>query len=243
MEFWYEEVVNLDEMIILDIMLFILLFGQQEEGVQWYEINVEFMLGVKLIVLDRFMKIMMNDIEVMSFDVKFIVYFMELDFYWEVLMNLFLEGMEVREVLVILGNGILDILKKINFYIFLFFKILMKWDVEYQFFVFKEEKIGVVFVVGEFFNKMLEVYVEYKMLSNEDDCLYIYIKLLSELFYFFGFKQGIMSIIFNNFEFMDVLGGMKSKELIIKMDDGNIYEIQVVDVGLVWFFFNWVKVV
>jgi hypothetical protein len=88
---------------------------------------------------------------------------------------------------------------------------------------------------------MLEAYVEYKMPSNEDDRLYLYIKSPSELFYFFGFKQGIMSITSNNPEFMDALGGMKSKELITKMDDGNTYEIQAVDVGSARLFLNRVK--
>jgi hypothetical protein len=184
---------------------------------------------------------MMNDIESMSFDAKPIVYLTELDFYREALMNLLPEGTEAREALATLGNGILDIPKKINPYTFLFSKIPMKWDAEYQSFVSKEDKLGVVSVAGEPLNKMLEAYVEYKMPSNEDDRLYLYIKSPSELFYFFGFKQGIMSITSNNPEFMDALGAMKSKELITKMDDGNTYEIQAVDVGSARLFLNRVK--
>ncbi|MCR9098681.1 MAG: hypothetical protein NXI25_01945 [bacterium] len=241
MESRYEEVVNPDEMIISDTMSLIPSIGQQEEGVQRYEIDAEFMSGVQLIVPDKLLKIMMNDIESMSFDAKPIVYLTELDFYREALMNLLPEGTEAREALATLGNGILDIPKKVNPYTFLFSKIPMKWDAEYQSFVSKEDKIGVVSVAGEPLNKMLEAYVEYKMPSNEDDRLYLYIKSPSELFYFFGFKQGIMSITSNNPEFMDALGAMKSKELITKMDDGNTYEIQAVDVGSARLFLNRVK--
>ncbi len=237
----YEEVVNQDEMIISDTMSLIPSLGQQEEGVQRYEIDAEFMSGVQLIVPDKLLRIMMNDIESMSFDAKPIVYLTELDFYREALMNLLPPGTEAKEALATLGNGILDIPKKVNPYTFLFSKIPMKWDAEYQSFVSKEDKIGVVSVAGEPLNKMLEAYVEYKMPSNEDDRLYLYIKSPSELFYFFGFKQGIMSITSNNPEFMDALGAMKSKELITKMDDGNTYEIQPVDVGSARLFLNRVK--
>ena len=117
----------------------------------------------------------------------------------------------------------------------------MKWDAEYQSFVSKEKKLGLVSVEGEPLNKMLEAYVEYKMPTNEDDRLYIYIKSPSELFYFFGFKQGILSVTSNNPEFMDAISGMKAKELITKMDDGNTYEIQAVDVGSARLFLNRVK--
>jgi hypothetical protein len=241
MESRYEEVVNPEEMIISDTMSLIPSIGQQEEGVQRYEINAEFMSGVKLIIPDKLLKIMMNDIESMSFDAKPIVYLTELDFYREALMNILPPGAEAKEALATLGNGILDIPKKINPYTFLFSKIPMKWDAEYQSFVSKENKIGVVSVDGEPLNKVLEAYVEYKMPTNEDDRLYIYIKSPSELFYFFGFKQGIMSMTSNNPEFMDALGGMKSKELITKMDDGNTYEMQAVDVGSARLFLNRVK--
>ena len=40
---------------------------------------------------------------------------------------------------------------------------------------------------------------------------------------------------------MEELASMKAKEKIIKMDDGNTYEIQDVDVGTARLFFNRVK--
>ena len=237
----YEEVVNPEEMIIADTASLIPSLGQQEEGVQRYEIEADFMSGVQLIVPDKLMKIMMDDIKSMSFDAKPIVYLTELDFYREALANLLPPGEEAQEAISTLGNGILDIPKKINPYTFLFAKMPMKWDAEYQSFVSKEKQLGLVSVEGEPLNKVLEAYVEYKMPTNEDDRLYIYIKSPSELFYFFGFKQGIMSITSNNPDFMSAIDDMKSKELIQKMDDGNTYEIQPVDVGSARLFLNRVR--
>ena len=64
------------------------------------------------------------------------------------------------------------------------------------------------------------------MPSNDDDRLYIYIKSPSGQFYFFGFKQGILNVTSDNPEFMSALAGMKSKDLVLKMPDGENYEIQ-----------------
>ncbi len=67
--------------------------------------------------------------------------------------------------------------------------------------------------------------------ATGDDRLYIYLKSPSGLYYFFGFKQGILSITSNNTVFMQQLGGMKEKELIQKMPDGETFEIQAVEVS------------
>jgi hypothetical protein len=94
-----------------------------------------------------------------------------------------------------------------------------------------EDKNGIVSIGGEPINKVLTCHVEFKMPSNEDDRLYIYLKSPSELFYFFGFKQGILSITSNNPSFMEAFDKLKPKDLIQKMDDGETYEIQAVDAG------------
>ena len=71
--------------------------------------------------------------------------------------------------------------------------------------------------------------IEFRMPSNEDDRLYIYLKSPSELYYYFGFKQGILEITSNNPTFMEALTGLKNKDLVQKMPDGETYEIQAVE--------------
>ncbi len=244
MESRYEEIVNQEELIISDTASLIPNPSQQgmQQEVQRYPIEAEFMSGVELIIPDKLLKIMSNDIQSMSFDAKPIVYLTDLAFYREALANLLPEGEDAQRAISTLGNGVLDIPEKINPYTFLFSRLPMKWDAEYQSFVSKDKDVGVVSIDGEPLNKVLESYIEYKMPTNEDDRLYIYIKSPSTFFYFFGFKQGIMSITSNNPEFMEALGGMKSKDLITKMDDGNTYEIQPVDEGTARRFVNRVKV-
>jgi hypothetical protein len=240
----FEEVVDQENLIISDTSSLIPNPAQEDPmamDVQRHDIDAEFMSGVQLIVPDKLMKIMQNDILAESYNAKPVVYLTDLGFFREAMVNMFPAGKELDEAMSSLGNGVLSIPEKINPYTFLFAKMPMKWDAEYQSFVSKETQIPIVSVNGEPLNKNLESYVEYKMPTNEDDRLYIYVKSPTGLFYFFGFKQGIMSITSNNPTFMDEIGGMKSKDLIMKMDDGNTYEIQPVDTGTARRFVNRVK--
>jgi hypothetical protein len=83
---------------------------------------------------------------------------------------------------------------------------------------------------GESFNKVVTGYVEFKMpTADDDDRVYVHLKSPSQLFYFFGYKQGILSVTSNNPAFMEALQAMKAKDLVMKMPDGETYEIQAVD--------------
>lgn len=232
---------KMENLIVSDTASLVQQTGPQEEPEYKYQVEGDMMTGIKLIVPDKLMKIMLSDIKEYSFDASNVIYLTELDFYRPALINLFPPGKETDEALSTLGAGILDVPDRINPYTFLFSKIPVKWNPEYQSFVSQETKLGLISIDGEPLNKKLESYVEFKMPSNEDDRMYIYIKSPSELFYYFGFKQGILSVTSNNTAFMDELGAMKSKDLIMKMDDGNTYEIQPVDVGTARLFLNRAK--
>ncbi|MBX2874912.1 MAG: hypothetical protein KTR30_22505, partial [Saprospiraceae bacterium] len=136
---------------------------------------------------------------------------------------------ELKEAIDGISSGFLDIPKKFNPYTFLFSRLKLKWDPDYQSFLSKEKKIGVTSINGESINKMLDCTIEFRMPSNEDDRLYVYLKSPSELYYYFGFKQGILEITSNNPSFMEALTGLKNKDLIQKMPDGETYEIQAVE--------------
>ncbi|MCB0595992.1 MAG: hypothetical protein KDD28_18000, partial [Phaeodactylibacter sp.] len=208
---------------------------------QKYQVDADVMTGIQMIVPDRLLKIMITDIESMSFDASPAVYLTDLDFYRKATANLLPPGKEADAALASLGTGLMDVPEKVNPYTFLFSRIPMKWNAEYQSFISMQDKNALASIKGEPVNRMLESYVEFKMPSNDDDRLYIYIKSPSELFYFFGYKQGILSVTSNNPAFMEELAGMKSKEKVMKMDDGNTYEIQDVDVGTARLFYNRVK--
>ncbi len=69
------------------------------------------------------------------------------------------------------------------------------------------------------------------MPTKGDDRCYIYIKSPSEYFYYFSYKAGIMSTVSNNTRYNEAVTGLKKKETIIKMKDGENYEIQPVNPG------------
>ena len=123
----------------------------------------------------------------------------------------------------------LDLPNKYDKHNILFSNLPMKWNSDYQSFVSSEDKVGLCSINGVPINRWLTCYVEFKMPSNDDDRMYIYIKSPSDYYYFFGFKQGIMNLVSNNVKFNEALAGLKSKDTVIKMPDGQTFEIQAVE--------------
>ena len=81
------------------------------------------------------------------------------------------------------------------------------------------------------------------MPTNDDDRLYVYIKSPSQMYYFFGYKQGILNLVSNNTRFMEQLLKMKDKDKIFKLADGETYEIQPVEESTASAFLNRIEAV
>ncbi len=188
--------------------------------------RAELMTGIKMILPDQLAKIMITDFRSSTFDAAPIVFLTDLDYFRKAATQLFPDEKDMREAISGLTSGYLDVPKRLNPYTFLFSRLKLKWDSELQSFIGTENNTGLVSIAGESLNRMVNCYIEFKMPSNEDDRLYIYLKSPSEQFYFFGFKQGILNITSNNPAFMSALESMKAKDRIFKMPDGENYEIQ-----------------
>lgn len=195
-------------------------------------VTTEWMMGMSMRIPDELLKIVYNDFQSASFEARPISYLMDVAFYQKTVREIFPDGKERRDALDGLALGFLDIPKRVNPYSFLFSKLNMKWHNDYQSFVSVNKNNGLVSINGEPLNKEVECYVELKMTGAEDDDrLYIYLKSPSGLTYFFGYKQGILSITSNNTVFMQQLEGIKEKDRIFKMPDGQTFEIQPVELG------------
>ncbi len=194
--------------------------------------NIDMMAAIDIQLPGKLLSMMANDIKAASFASPSLNLVSDGEFYRDGVRNLFPAGKELEAALQGMALGYIDLDKKINPHTLLFSRLKVRWNQDYQSFVSTEKTTGLVSLGGESINKMLEIHTEFKMTSSDnDDRFYIYIKSPSELFYFFGFKDGILNVASNNTSFMDELGTMKAKDLVLKMPDGGTYEILPVELS------------
>ncbi|MCB9082329.1 MAG: hypothetical protein H6555_11535 [Lewinellaceae bacterium] len=192
-------------------------------------VDIDIVSGLQLVVPDKLLRIMLNEIEAASFGSAPITYLSDIDYYKRRFTMLLPPSKELDNALNTLTTGVFELPKSLNTYTFLFSGLKMRWDMDYQSFVNTKTDVGLVSIAGEPVNKVLQTYVEYKMPTNEDDRVYVYFKLPNDIFYYFGYRQGFLELTSNDNRFMEELSKMKSSELVVKMKDGETYEIQVVE--------------
>lgn len=195
------------------------------------DVVVKAMAAIDLVFPDKLVNMMATDLVSGAYAAPGLNLVTDAKFYEAGLKTLFPSGKEREVAEASLAAGVLNVPRKINEHTFLFSQLNMKWSTDYQSFVTTEKYSGLASIRGNQISKMLEVHAEVKMPSGGDDRLYIYIKSPSELYYFFGFKDGILNVVSNNTQFMNELEGMKAKEMVMKMKDGETYEILPVSPG------------
>ena len=205
------------------------------------DVNVKAMAAIDLILPNKLVNMMATDIISGGYAAPGLNVVTDKQFYRAGLETLFPASKEKTEALASLDAAVLRVPEKINEHTFLFSQLNMRWSNDYQSFVTTEKLSGLASIRGNAIAKMLEVRAEVKMTTGGDDRLYIYLKSPSELYYFFGFKDGILNMVSNNTQFMNELEGMKPKDLIMKMDDGETYEILPVSPGTAQTFLRRVK--
>ncbi|MEM9848204.1 MAG: hypothetical protein AAF847_09970 [Bacteroidota bacterium] len=206
-----------------------------------YQVDADFMATVDLILPDKLIDIIIKDLRSAAFESQAINFIKEPNFYRKAASELFPQNKETMMAIQEVNRGSLNLPAKFNTHTFVFARLPMKWNAEYQSFVTKGSKIGLVSIKGELFNYVYKGYVECRMPSNGDDRLYIYLESPTGNSYYFGFKQGILSITSSNTAFIQAAEALKAKEVILKMDDGETYEIQLVSPGISNMFINRVK--
>ena len=205
------------------------------------QMNFEIMAGIDAFIPEKLLKIVSTDIQSSSFDAPVIDYLKKPEYYEKALAEFIPSEKDYQNAVKKMKNTGLDLPNKYDKYAFFFSRIPMKWNAEYQSFVSTEEKIGLASVNGEVINRQLDCYVEFKMPTNEDDRVYIYIKSPSEFYYFFGYKQGILSCVSNNEKFNEAVLSLKKKERTKKMEDGELYEVAPVNPGSAQMFVNRIR--
>ncbi|MBK7336197.1 MAG: hypothetical protein IPJ00_08525 [Saprospirales bacterium] len=191
----------------------------------------DFMLGVNLILPDALTKFMLNDIKASSFEAPTVIYANDPFFYKKGLSELFPEDKDMQRSIDLVSLNEFDLPKKLNNYTFLFSRVPMQWNQEYQSFVSMQQKLPVASINGDMINRMFTCYIEVRMPYDDDDRFYLFIQSPSGISYFFGFKQGILNVTSSSAEFNDLVLNLKDKERVYKMPDGATYEIQPVEQG------------
>ncbi len=205
------------------------------------DLALQTMTGVNWQIPDKLMKILITDLQASTFDARPIDYAKDSDFY-ETTMPLFIPDSKalVQEIAEMKNYG-MDLPTKYNDFSMLFSLLDLKWEEEAQSFYTTKEFLGLASVKGISVNRMVKGFVQFRMPGNEDDQCHIYVVSPSEDWYYFSYKQGILSLTSSNPKFMEALEGMKEKELVSKQKDGEFYEIQAVSNNVAQVFVNRAK--
>jgi hypothetical protein len=207
------------------------------------DLQMEAMMGINFTIPNDLLKIIISDFKSSTFDATPIVYAKDMPFYRKVIRQLFPQNEDIQSAIDGISLGSLALPKKFNNYTMLFDRVPLNWDADYQSFVSTKSKIGLVSLDGDMLNTVINAYIEVKMPTNDDDRLYVYLKSPSQMYYFFGYKQGILNLVSNNTRFMEQLLKMKDKDKIVKLPDGEQYEIQPVEESTASAFLNRIEAV
>lgn len=206
-------------------------------------LDMEAMMGLKFTIPNELLKIILSDFKSSTFDATPVIYAKDMNFYRKAVAQMFPVNPDIQASIDGISLGSLDLPKKFNPFTMLFDRVALAWDADYQSFVSTKSKIGLVSMDGEMLNTVINAYIEVKMPTNDDDRLYVYIKSPSQMYYFFGYKQGILNLVSNNTRFMEELLKMKDKDKIVKLPNGEQYEIQPVEESTASAFLNRIEAV
>ena len=203
-------------------------------------IETKAFVSIDLIIPDKLLNLVAADVQASGFDAADVNYARQSAFLQQALRDWQTDAKDSSSVEAAKG-GALVLPKGDSEHSFVFPTLELIYNGDYQSFVSKGDKLDVGYINGTGIHKRLTGHVELKMPGSGDDRLYIYLKTPAETWYFFGFKQGILNVASNSERFMASLEGLKNKEVAIKMDDGEIYEIAPVNAGTANAFVNRAK--
>lgn len=215
--------------------------GDGNHGPGLTKMNIQAMAGIDLQVPDKLMKILITDLQASTFDARPVDYQKNRDFYEEVLPAFIPDSKVLIQQIAEMKNYGLNLPGKFNKFNILFGQLPLKWEEESQSFINTKEIVDLASVNGVAVNRQVKAYIEFKKPGNGSGQVYIYLVSPSEDWYFFGYKQGILSLVSSNPKFNETLQNMKTKELSIKQDDGEFLEIQPVSENSTNLFVNKIK--
>ncbi|MFN4080508.1 MAG: hypothetical protein ACK4NS_06375 [Saprospiraceae bacterium] len=206
-----------------------------------FKVSAELMTGMEIIFPKAVMDILINDIRAAGFDAIPAAYNTNQPFYQITLPEFISDDKDLGEALNNLSLNTLALPKKDDKFTFVIGRHNVLWNEEYQSFISMDDRIPLVSINGEPMNRVFNMFVEYKMPANNDDRFYLYIKPSPDLWYFFGYQSGTLNVASSSPRFTDALAALKTKETLLKMPDGDTYEIVLVNPSTADAFVNRVR--
>jgi len=210
-------------------------YKTKESDQRWTEIPepevfAQVMSSISIPIPKSMMDQMAVDFRSSTFDAKKPDYSND-DFYSYAVSEFVKKESQYEDALKNIAENVIEIPKAADKSSMILGKMEMKWDPDYQSFVSKPGKVSLVSIDGSPINILIDVHVEYKMTTNDDDRLYVYLKSPSGLFYFFGLQGEVLNVTSDNTRFMKPLNEMKDKERIIDITKELSVELQGVTEG------------
>lgn len=198
-------------------------------GIKGSPLALEVFAGINMLIPEKVLKFLAADLAAGSFDAADIDYKKD-SLYEHALAELIPEGKDLTNIISDMKAKTLIIPDKFNKFDIVLSKIPMKWNSELQSFVSSAKKVEVQSILNVPINKQFTALVEFKMPSNEDDRVYLYFKTANDIYYFFGYQKGILSITSSNTRAEEEFNKLKPKDKIKNIGDNSV-EIQWVEGG------------
>ncbi|MEM9824472.1 MAG: hypothetical protein AAF985_25525, partial [Bacteroidota bacterium] len=149
------------------------------------------------------------------------------DFYNMALAELIPSGKDFANSKAKMLNYGLDLPEQYNPFSFLFTELYLQWNPETRSFKTYRQKSGLASIGDTPINKMLDLHIECRMPSNGNDRIAFWIQSPGEDFYYFDYQAGILNTVSSNEAYNEAVEKLKKKEQSRKMEDGELYEIQL----------------
>ncbi len=202
---------------------------RDSNGIKGSPLSIEAMFGVQMHIPEKLLKIMAADIQAGTFDAPDSDFKRD-DFSDKALTEFIPDEKDYKKTVADMKERMLNMPDKYNDFSFLFSRATMRWNPELQSMVSYGSKADLNSVLGIPINKKITAWVEFKMPSNNDDRVYIYIKTANDFFYFFGYQKGVLGITSTNPRMEEEFNKIKAKDRIAKTKDGDL-ELQWEDPG------------
>ncbi|MEM1319869.1 MAG: hypothetical protein AAGG75_06400, partial [Bacteroidota bacterium] len=211
-------------------------FGQQDGT-----LKVDLMSGFEFWLPEKLIKIMLNDLQSSSFDAQIVDYKRETQFFERALAELIDDPKSLHHAIGNMKHYGLDLPEKHDPYTLFFSHLPMEWKPEFQSFITTKETLAFGSLAGTAINRWLQSVVEIRIPSTGEESINIYFKSPSDFYYFFNYKNGVLSIASNNQKFNDEMDGLKDKERIKKFKGGETLELQAVESAAAQLFLKKIK--